>query len=375
MVLLTAALGLFQQLRAETELINGVQAVVHDAVVTLTEVEIMTMPAREVLYRSYRNQPEVFLRKLDEAKGESLEQLLERQLILRDFYVTFSQPERQEIIKKEINKEVDQEIEAEIRARYGGSRMTLNKTLQAEGVTMERHRQQIRDRIIISWLRQKNISSELIVSPHRVETYYLAHRDSFKMQEELKLRIIVLKCGGESDVAKTAKLADDIARALKEGATFTEMATIHSEGSQRSQGGDLGWMEPTRLSKGLADVAVSLQAGQHSGVMARSLGGDYWVCQYSNAVPVSGRHYQEDLTLKKEVLLEERTFDSASASTNLPAPSEFFLLLVEDRRPPRFKTLKEVRDQIERDLETQERARLEKQWIDKLKKKTFVRVF
>ena len=103
-------------------------------------------------------------------------------MILRDFKDTFSQPERQAIIDKEINKEVDQEIEAEIRARYGGNRMALIQTLQAEGITLERHRQQIRDRIIIGWLRQKNISSELIVSPHRVEVYYLAHREEFKVR-------------------------------------------------------------------------------------------------------------------------------------------------------------------------------------------------
>jgi hypothetical protein len=35
----------------------------------------------------------------------------------------------------------------------------------------------------------------------------------------------------------------------------------------------------------------------------------------------------------------------------------------------------EVREQIEKDLVAAERTRLEKQWVDKLKKKTFVRVF
>jgi peptidyl-prolyl cis-trans isomerase SurA len=270
---------------------------------------------------------------------------------------------------------VDQEIEAEIRSRYAGSRMTLIKTLQAEGVTLERHRQQLRDRMIIGWLRQKNISAELIVSPHRVEVYYLAHRAEFKVKEEVKLRMIVLKCPGDSEVARTEKLTEDILRALKEGATFAEMATIHSEGSQRNQGGDLGWWELSRLNKGLADTAASLQAGQHSGVLSRSTGDDYWVCQYSNSVPVFGRHYQADTVLKKEIVVEERRFEDAAATTNLPPPMEFYLMQVEEKRPERFKTLTEVREQIEKDLLAQERTRLEKQWVDKLKKKTFVRVF
>jgi parvulin-like peptidyl-prolyl isomerase len=242
-------------------------------------------------------------------------------------------------------------------------------------MTLERHREQIRDRIIITWLRQKNISSELIVSPHRVEVYYQAHREEFKVQEEVKLRMIVLKSPGDSEASRTEQLTEDILTKLKEGATFTEMATIHSEGSQRGQGGDLGWQELARLNKYLADTAASLQAGQHSGVMSRSAGDDYWVLQYDKGAPTLGRHYVADMTLKKENMVEERRFENASAVTNLPPPMEFFLMLVEDKHPQRFKTLAEVRTQIEKDLKTQEQQGLEKQWVDKLKKKIFVRRF
>jgi hypothetical protein len=109
--------------------------------------------------------------------------------------------------------------------------------------------------------------------------------------------------------------------------------------------------------------------------MSRSAGDDYWVCQYDNGVPTVGRHYVADTVLKKEKLVEERRFDSAAAVTNLPPPTEIYLMLVEDKRPARFKTLTEVRERIESDLKAQEQTRLEKQWIAKLKKKTFVRVF
>ena len=95
----------------------------------------------------------------------------------------------------------------------------------------------------------------------------------------------------------------------------------------------------------------------------------------SNGVPILGRHYVADTTLKKETMVEERRFENASAVTNLPPPMEFYLMLVEDKRAQRFKTLTEVREQIEKDMLAQERTRLEKQWVDKLKKKTFVRVF
>ena len=110
-------------------------------------------------------------------------------------------------------------------------------------------------------------------------------------------------------------------------------------------------------------------------MLSRSAGDDYWVCQYDNGVATVGRHYVADTVLKKENMVEERRFDSAAAVTNLPPPMEFYLMLVEDKRPERFKPLAEVREQIEKDMLAQEQKRLEKQWVDKLKKKTFVRVF
>jgi len=370
-----AILASAPRLRAESHLVNGIDAVVHDSIVTYSEVEVMTVPAEQMLYRQYRDQPDVFQRKLNDARGDNLEQLVERQLILRDFKNTITQPEQQTMVDKLINKDVDQEIAAEIKSHYGGDRMALIQTLQADGITLERHRQQIRDRLVVVWLRQKNITAEVIVSPHRVEAYYLAHREQFKVKDEVKLRMIVLKCAGESEAPKTERLAEDILKEINSGATFAEMATIHSEGSQRSQGGDLGWLEVSQLSKGLSDTAASLQAGQHSAVMSRSAGYDYWVCQYEKGVPTLGRHYVADTVSKTESVTEERSFASVSAATNLPPPVEFYLMQVEDKRQSRFKPLVEVRDQIETDMKASERTRLEKQWVDKLKKKTFVRVF
>jgi len=375
MLLALAVVGSAPEGRAEPQRVSGVAAVVDVAIVPYGEVLTLSRPAEQLLARQYLLEPEVLQRKVLDVHRDNREELIQRQLVLHDFEVTFGAPERKAVVDKLIRKDVDQEVETEIRTRYGGSRISLIQTLQAQGITMERHRQQIRDRIIINWLRQKNISSEIIVSPRRIEVYYLAHREEFKVEDEVKLRMIVLKCPGESEVRRIGRLAEDILREIKGGATFAEMASVYSEGSQRNQGGDLGWWEPSRLSKGLADTALALQPGQHSGVLSRSAGSDYWVCQYDNGAPTLARHYVADTALKKENMVEERRLESASTLTNLPPPIEFFLMLVEDKRPARYKTLVEVRDQIEKDLVATERSRLEKQYVDRLEKKSFVRRF
>jgi peptidyl-prolyl cis-trans isomerase SurA len=371
--ILTAGAVISAVAQEPAKLVSGIEVVVHDSIITREEVEGMTAPAAEVLWRTYRSQPEVFAQKVAAARNENLEELLERQLILRDFKTGYNL--QVDVVEKEIEKEIDKEIEEEIRTVYNGSRMTMLQTLQAHGITYEKHRQQIHDKIIIAFLRQKNISSEIIVSPHKVETYYQAHLDDYKVKDEVKLRMIVLKSPVEADSARVEKLAEEILTKLKEGATFAEMATIHSEGSQRNQGGDMGWAEMAGLSMGLRDMATTLQPGQHSGVASRSSGDDYWVCEYENEKPTVGRHYSTDPATKKETLGEERRFDSSATATNLPPPQEFYIMLVEEKRAAHVKPINEVREQIEKDLLDQEQKHLKDQWIGRLKKKTFVRYF
>ena len=101
------------------------------------------------------------------------------------------------------------------------------------------------------------------------------------------------------------------------------MAAIYSQGSKESREGT--WYERGALRKELADVAFGLKPGQCSGAI--DVGADWYV------------------------------------------------LLVDEANPAHYKPLSEVRDQIESDLKAQEKTRLEKQWLDRLRKKTFVQYF
>ena len=56
-------------------------------------------------------------------------------------------------------------------------------------------------------------------------------------------------------------------------------------------------------------------------------------------------------------------------------PSVFYLIQVEEKRSAHTKQLSEVRDEIERDLILQERARLQKKWLDRLRVKAFISYF
>jgi peptidyl-prolyl cis-trans isomerase SurA len=310
-ILAAASFAPFWKANAEPRLANAVVAIVHDSVVTRQDVETTAGSALDLLTRQYRSQPSVLEKKAEELLRDNLEQLVDRELILHDFQTGgYQLPE----------SVLDDVVDQRIRSRYG-DRAKLTKTLQAQGMTYEKFRQDIRDQFIIEALQSKNVHSEIIMSPHKIESYYVEHKDRFKVEDQVKLRMIVLNKSGAED-QRPHRLGEEILLKLKEGAKFSEMASVYSQSSRNN---DWGWVERPVLRKELADVAFGLNAGETSNV--------------------------------------------------IETPEACYLMLVEETKPSHIKPLGEVRDEIEKTLLTQERNRLQKRWLDKLRKKTFVRYF
>ena len=250
------ALAFCASLPLRADLVDGVVAIVNDTAITRGQLYDFTQPAVEALRRQYAGQPDEFQQKAAELLNDGLEQLVERQLILHDFDTEgYKLPD----------SVVDDLVQDRIRERYG-DRATLMKTLQAQGMTFEQFRKDVRDQYIVAQLRNKNVSQEIVISPYKVENYYRTHQDDFKVEDEIKLRMIVLN-KTSSDDTNTLSLAQEILTKIKEGATFQEMASVYSQGSQQHQGGDWGWVQRSVLRKELADVAFTLKPGQVSDVI------------------------------------------------------------------------------------------------------------
>ena len=301
--------------KARAELVNGIDAIVHDSVITFQEVDDAASLVAQRLRNQYAGQPDELRKQLADAYKETLEELQERELILHEFATAgYNFPE----------SIIDEQFDEYIKSKYG-DRVTFTRTLQQEGITYERARQDYRDTFIVEQMRVKNVSSAIMISPHKVETYYLDHKDDFKEEDQVKLSMIVLTNAPDADTTQTRKLAEEIVGKLNEGANFNDMASIYSQGSQARNHGDWGWVEKSVLRKELADVAFTLKAGEHSGV--------------------------------------------------IETPGAFYIMKVDERKEAHIKPLSEVRDQVENLLLAKERTRLQQEWIAKLKKKTFIREF
>jgi parvulin-like peptidyl-prolyl isomerase len=306
--------GLVSPLHADPVLADGVQAIVNDTVITYAQVYDFTAPVVDTLRQQYRGQPDAYQKALEAALNDSLEQLVERQLILHSFETDgYKLPD----------SVIDGVVQDRIKERFG-DRVTMIKTLQAQGMTVEQFRKQVREQYIEAAMRNENVSKEIIISPFKVETYYQAHQADFKLPDQVKLRMITLNKNGDSGT-NTLALANEILSEIHKGATFSEMAMIYSQDDQKKIGGDRGWVDRTTLRPELTAAAFALKPGETSGVI--------------------------DL------------------------PDACYLINVVDLHQAHVKPLADVRDDIEKTLRAAEQDRLQKEWIESLRKKTFIAYF
>jgi parvulin-like peptidyl-prolyl isomerase len=305
------------QASSKPTLVNAIVALVNDKIITRERIEAAIIADDELLKRQYAAQPSALEERRETLRRDALESLVENELILHEFEVQaaasgFKFPENV----------IEDYIKSTIRRRYG-DRLRLLQSLQAKGLNYETFRKQVREDFIIHAMTSQNVSSGILISPFKIENYYASHQDQFQVGDQVKLRMIVLAHKSDRGAEATRKLADEILAELKAGASFADMATQHSDGSQRSEGGDWGWIERTVLRADLTEAAFALKPGELSGVIEK--------------------------------------------------PEGCFLMLVEDTRAARVRSLPEARDEIEHTLRTKEEQRLRKEWIDRLKGKSLVK--
>ena len=297
------------------ESVNGIAAVVNNAVITYSEVRDVTEP-RERLLRSQYSGSEL-AKKIVELRKAALQDLIDRQLILQAF-----EKEKFQIPQHFVDERVDEVI----KESFGGDRNAFIKTMEAQKYTMSKFRELEREKIIVHAMRAKNVKTNLLVPPARVEEYYRQHKEQFASKAQVKLRMIMIP--GRADAGANAAqkaMAEEIRAKLITGADFDKMAQMYSEDSTRDLGGDWGWIDEKTLSAPLTEAAFHLKPGE-----------------ISNVIELGGNHY---------------------------------ILKVEARQGGEVKPLKDVRTEIERRLQQEQAQQLQEHWLASLRSKAYIKTF
>jgi parvulin-like peptidyl-prolyl isomerase len=300
------------------QLATAVAVVVEDSVITSGEIHDAVRQAQPLLQIKYGSDTAALRQDLAKVQDETIEQMVEDKLILHDF---FANPYRTNALEDYVNKE----LEDRIRRDYYGDESRLVRSLHEKGLTFESFRQMLRERLIIETMLYQNSSHprKILISPLKIDEYYKSHTNKYVMEDQVKLRMIMLTNWNGADSAK--KVAREILAKLDAGVPFAEMASVYSSGSQRADGGDCGWVNRTYFRPEISSNAFSLKPGQHSDI--------------------------------------------------IELPDACCLIMVEEAKGAHIKPLTEVRNDIEMTLRNDENVRLKKLWIERLKRKSFINYY
>jgi len=303
---------------ANEDVVDGVVAIVNDRIITYSDLQEIVGPLLPRLRSQFSG--DELIAQAEKLQKDALDTLIDRTLIIQEFTSKgYQLPD----------SAADEQINEIIDRQYNGNRAALIKSLEAEHTTFARYREQMKERVIVQAMTNRKQFHDFIMSPYKIEKYFKDHQDEFKEEDKVKLRMLVIKKNPAApEVPK--KLAAEILAKLDAGDSFESLTKVYSEAKDAKTGGDWGWVTRKDLREELK-AAFTLKAGQHSRI-------------------IETQPEKED-------------------------PGAYYILRVEDVRPTHVTPLTEVRDEIEKKLREEQRAKLQDVWIKQLRNKAYIRTF
>ena len=289
---------------ADPDVVDGVAALVNRDVITFSQVRELVTPRERALRAQFSGQE--LADKVRDARRGALQELIDRQLIIQEFK------------KKEFQippRFVDERVDTIIREEFGGDRQAFIRTLQAQGYTLTKFRENEKEKIIVQAMRFQNVKTDAIVSPLKIDALYTTSKPDLTTPEQVHLWMIAVNkstpTGAEGDPQKA--VAQEIREKLAKGAKFEDLAKLYSDDSSRSTGGDWGWIDRKTLNDSLTNAAFRLETNKISPVVDQG-----------------------------------------------PA---YYIMKVTERKAAYTKPLADVRPDIEKKINSAERERMQDQWI------------
>lgn len=174
----------------------------------------------------------------------------------------------------------------EIRKQMNLSSMDdLEKAAQAQGVSFEDFKQNLRNQIITQKVISEEVGSKIQVTKEEEQAYYSDHKDELAQPEQIRLSEILVstekpaaaneKTGGADkpaaddaqQLAAAEAKAKDLLAQIQKGAKFEDVAKKNSDDPSATQGGDLGYFKRGSLAKELEDKTFAMKPGDVSEII------------------------------------------------------------------------------------------------------------
>jgi peptidyl-prolyl cis-trans isomerase SurA len=217
-------------------------------------------------------------------------------------------------VKKYEDKVDDSQVEKYIQEMRQDKHMTeaqFRAELQASGMSYDELRRRARLDLEKMMMIQQEVRSKINISNAEVEQAYETHRADFTIaKERLKLAQILVATAPNATPAQVAtaqKKADDMHARAAKGEDFNDLARVYSDDNSKSNGGELGWFEPSDVMDEILVSVKGLKPGQITPVI-RTRHGFHIVKLEDHEVP-GVRPYADVKAQIRSQLVDQRSND------------------------------------------------------------------
>lgn len=140
----------------------------------------------------------------------------------------------------------------------------FRRALLSQGMDYATFREEVRDKITLERLTQREIDNRITVSEQEIDDFLKTQNALAGSGRELKLSQIVINIPdtpNADDIAKARAKAVQLRQEAVGGADFAELAVANSAGGEALQGGDLGWNKQAELPSMFAAAVSTLSSG------------------------------------------------------------------------------------------------------------------
>ncbi|MDD5242199.1 MAG: peptidylprolyl isomerase [Sulfuricella sp.] len=145
----------------------------------------------------------------------------------------------------------------------------FRNSLEKDGVSFARFREEIREEIILGRLREREVENRITVSDGEVENFLASHAAQSGGEDDFNLAHILIRVPEQASPEQVQSKRARAEKALSEltKADFSQVAASYSDAPDGLQGGVLGWRSASRLPGLFLEAVSALKPGQTSAVL------------------------------------------------------------------------------------------------------------
>lgn len=147
--------------------------------------------------------------------------------------------------------------------------------LESEGMDYAKYREEVRNEMIFTRLREREVESKLLIGDSEVDSYLANKAKMGSNTEEFHLAhilVVVPEQASAEKIQASRARADQAYAQLQAGVDFAQVAAGSSDAKDALTGGDLGWRASDRLPPAFLDLLGKLQPGQNTTVIRSANG-------------------------------------------------------------------------------------------------------